>query len=92
MTVAVGYDRFTLDLILAKARASGIEVWPLTMDENGLVPGFAALAPHKIMVKPADVAALQAIVDEVRPGDPSGQAPPSRARRLLRRVLGSFRL
>ena len=93
VTVDIGYDRFTFDLILAKAKASGVQVWPLQMDQQGLAPGFVALAPHKIMVRPKDLPALRDIIAEVQPpAATASEATLPWPKRLLRRFLTSFRL
>jgi hypothetical protein len=93
LTVDVGYDRFTFDLILAKCKASGVTVWPLQMDENGLAPGFIAMVPHKILVRPGDLPRLKAIIEDVQPG-PSGDDAQavSGLRRFLYKLIGSIRL
>ncbi|MEM9566465.1 MAG: hypothetical protein AAGA93_27850 [Actinomycetota bacterium] len=93
VTVAVGYDRFTFDLILAKATDAGLRVWPLQNDNNGLAPGLTALAQHKILVDRRDAAQLRAIVAEISlaPSDEPTE-PRSGLARLVHRLLTSIRL
>lgn len=58
----VGYDRTAASMIVARCEAEGIPVRLLTMDDNGLSPGIAALAEHRVIVRLADRDRVQTIV------------------------------
>ncbi len=93
VTVDIGFDRFIFDLVLARSKADGLRVWPLQMDDNGLAPGFTAMAPHKVLVRVADLPKLRTIVDDIQSSDTDGGAVSvSRLRRFAYRVIGSMRL
>ena len=60
--VPVGYDRTAAGMIVARCEAEGIPVRLLTMDDNGLSPGIAALAEHRILIRLADRDRVQTIL------------------------------
>lgn len=60
--VAVGYDRLAASMVVARCEAEGIPVRLLTMDDNGLSPGIAALAEHRVLIRRTDRDRVRAIV------------------------------
>ncbi len=58
----VGYDRTAAFMIVARCEAEGIPIRLLTMDENGLAPGIAALAEHRVLVREEDRERVDAII------------------------------
>ena len=41
-------------MVVARCEAEGIPVRLLTMDDNGLTPGFAALIEHRLLIREQD--------------------------------------
>jgi len=84
--IEVGYDRFRAHLIIEACDAAGVTVRLRQMDENGLTPGFAALQPHRILVKRMDVPIALEIVGQSLMTEPESRAwtnSPGPERKLL---------
>ncbi|MDQ3484269.1 MAG: hypothetical protein M3445_02480 [Actinomycetota bacterium] len=47
MDLPVGFNRTAASLVVARCEAEGVPIRLLTMDDNGLTPGFAALVEHR---------------------------------------------
>lgn len=58
----VGYDRTVASMIVARCEAEEIPVKLLTMDENGLAPGIAALAEHRVLIRETDRERVDSII------------------------------
>lgn len=61
----VGFDRTAASLIVARCEAEGIPIRLLTMDDNGLTPGFAALTEHRVLFRDQDRERVTAIIRRV---------------------------
>lgn len=61
--VELGYDRYEAMAICNEAKARGLKVELLLMDSNGLHPGLSALAPHRLLVLPDEVDAVNELTD-----------------------------
>lgn len=60
--IQVGFDRTAASMIVARCEAEGIPVRLLTMDDNGLTPGFSALVEHRLLVRAEDRELVSAII------------------------------
>ena len=58
----VGYDRTAASMIVARCEAEQIAIRLLTMDENGLAPGIAALAEHRVLIRDTDRERVESII------------------------------
>ena len=58
----VGFDRTAASLVVARCEAEGIPIRLLTMDDNGLTPGFAALIEHQVLIREDDRERVTAII------------------------------
>jgi hypothetical protein len=61
--IELGYDRFEAMAITNEAKARGYKVELLLMDGNGLSPGLAALAPHRLLVLPHEQEAVAELAE-----------------------------
>lgn len=60
--LTVGYDRTAAFMIVARCEAEEIPIKLLTMDENGLAPGIAALAEHRVLIRETDRERVDSII------------------------------
>lgn len=60
--IPVGFDRTAAFMIVARCEAEGIPIQLLTMDENGLAPGRAALVEHRVLIREADRVGVEEII------------------------------
>lgn len=58
----VGFDRTRASMIVARCEAEEIPIRLLTMDDNGLIPGFAALVEHRVLVREDDRERVASII------------------------------
>jgi hypothetical protein len=58
----VGFDRTAASMVVARCEAEGIPIRLLTMDDNGLTPGFAALIQHRVLIREQDRERVDAII------------------------------
>ncbi len=58
----VGFDRTVASMIVARCEAEGIPIRLLTMDDNGLTPGYAALVEHRVLIRESDRERVDSII------------------------------
>lgn len=63
VTVPLGSDRFRAQLIAEACRAEGIKVEVLFGDDSGFNPHLGLLQGHRLLVAPADVERVEAIIE-----------------------------
>ena len=49
-------------MIVARCEAEGVPIRLLTMDDNGLTPGFAALVQHRVLFRAQDRERVESII------------------------------
>jgi hypothetical protein len=60
--LTVGYDRTAASMVVARCGAEDIPIKLLTMDDNGLSPGIAALAEHRVLIREVDRERVESII------------------------------